>query len=106
MALTIVRAARRDVSAHPQAEGRVQSVGWRLFRLPPSALLSSPGTANDAREEGAAEFAEVVRRRRMVCHFTDEPVAPEVVDRLLALARQAPSAGFTQGQSFIISARQ
>jgi nitroreductase len=51
------------------------------------------------------EFAEVVRRRRMVRHFRDEPVAPEVIDRILALARQAPSAGFTQGQSIVVVTR-
>jgi nitroreductase len=51
------------------------------------------------------EFAEVVRKRRMVRHFTDEPVAPEVVERMLDLARHAPSAGFTQGQSFVVVTR-
>ena len=51
------------------------------------------------------EFTEVVRKRRMVRHFTDEPVAPEVVQRILDLARHAPSAGFTQGQSFIVVTR-
>jgi nitroreductase len=51
------------------------------------------------------EFTEVVRKRRMVRHFTDEPVAPEVVQRILELARHAPSAGFTQGQSFIVVTR-
>ena len=48
------------------------------------------------------EFTEVVRKRRMVRHFTSEPVAPEVVERILELASHAPSAGFTQGQSFIV----
>ena len=48
------------------------------------------------------EFEEVVRKRRMVRHFTPEPVAPEVLDRILELARHAPSAGFTQGQSFVV----
>jgi len=51
------------------------------------------------------EFTEVVRKRRMVRNFTDEPVAPEVVQRILDLARHAPSAGFTQGQSFIVVTR-
>lgn len=51
------------------------------------------------------ELSEVVRKRRMVRHFTDEPVAPEVIDRMLDLARHAPSAGFTQGQSFIVVTR-
>src|SRR3954449_4017429 len=41
----------------------------------------------------------------MVRHFTEEPVAPEVVQRILDLARHAPSAGFTQGQSFIMITR-
>jgi nitroreductase len=51
------------------------------------------------------DFTEVVLKRRMVRHFTDEPVAPEVIDRLLDLARHAPSAGFTQGQSFVVVTR-
>ncbi|MFN8497722.1 MAG: nitroreductase family protein [Anaerolineae bacterium] len=48
------------------------------------------------------EFADIVRKRRMVRSFMAEPVAPEVVERMVQLARHAPSAGFTQGQSFII----
>jgi nitroreductase len=48
------------------------------------------------------DFSEVVRKRRMVRHFADTPVAPEVVDRILDLARHAPSAGFTQGQAFVV----
>jgi nitroreductase len=51
------------------------------------------------------EFIEVVRKRRMIRHFTSEPVAPEVIDRLLELTRHAPSAGFTQGQAFIVVTR-
>lgn len=51
------------------------------------------------------EFNEVVRRRRMIRHFTAEPVAPEVIERMLELTRHAPSAGFTQGQSFIVVTR-
>jgi nitroreductase len=48
------------------------------------------------------EFIDVVRKRRMVRHFTPEPIAPEVIERMLELARHAPSAGFTQGQSFVV----
>ncbi len=51
------------------------------------------------------EFSEVVRKRRMVRHFTSEPVAPEALARILDLARRAPSAGFTQGQSFVVVAQ-
>lgn len=48
------------------------------------------------------EFQDVVRKRRMVRNFTDEPVDPEIIDRIVELTRHAPSAGFTQGQSFIV----
>jgi nitroreductase len=48
------------------------------------------------------EFAEIVRKRRMVRNFSPEPVAPEAIERILALAQHAPSAGYTQGQSFIV----
>lgn len=51
------------------------------------------------------EFSTVVRKRRMVRNFTDEPVDPQAVDRILELARHAPSAGFTQGQSFVVVTR-
>jgi len=51
------------------------------------------------------EFSEVVRKRRMVRHFTSEPIAQEVIERILELARHAPSAGFTQGQSFVVVRR-
>ncbi len=47
-------------------------------------------------------FTEVVLKRRMVRHFTSEEIAPEVIERILELARHAPSAGFTQGQSFVV----
>ncbi len=48
------------------------------------------------------EFAEVLRRRRMVRNYTDEAVDPAALDRILAAARRAPSAGFSQGQSFVV----
>jgi len=48
------------------------------------------------------EFTDVVRKRRMVRNFSDEPVDPQIVVAMLDLARRAPSAGFTQGQSFVL----
>jgi nitroreductase len=38
----------------------------------------------------------------MVRTFTDEPIASEVVDALVDLARRAPSAGHTQGWAFLV----
>jgi nitroreductase len=48
------------------------------------------------------EFAEVVRRRRMVRRYAPEPVDPAVVDRMLEHAQRAPNAGFTQGWAFLV----
>lgn len=48
------------------------------------------------------EFTEVVRSRRMVRRYTDEPVGPEVVDEALRNAVRAPNAGFSQGWSFLV----
>ncbi len=48
------------------------------------------------------EFQEVVDRRRMVRNYTDEPVNPEVVQRILHNALHAPSAGFSQGWAFLL----
>jgi nitroreductase len=38
----------------------------------------------------------------MVRSFSDEPVPPEVVDRLLDAARRGPSAGHAQGLEFVV----
>jgi nitroreductase len=52
---------------------------------------------------GSMEFQEVVRKRRMVRRYdAGRPVAPEVVDRMLANAVRAPSAGFSQGWAFLV----
>lgn len=48
------------------------------------------------------EHREVVRRRRMVRNFEDRPLDPDSVERLLASARRAPSAGFTQGTELLV----
>jgi nitroreductase len=51
------------------------------------------------------DFQEVVRRRRMVRNYDpSRPVPPAVVDRLLANALRAPSAGFSQGWAFLVLA--
>lgn len=48
------------------------------------------------------EFRDTVLKRRMVRNFADRPVDPAIIDRILELTRHAPSAGFTQGQAFIV----
>jgi nitroreductase len=48
------------------------------------------------------EFQDVVRKRKMVRRYADRPVDPAVVDRMLSNAVRAPSAGFSQGWSFLV----
>jgi len=45
------------------------------------------------------EFQKVVRRRRMVRHFTRARVAKSTIDGILELAQHAPSAGFSQASA-------
>jgi nitroreductase len=49
------------------------------------------------------EFAEVVRRRRMIRDYDpDRAVPPQLRERLLEHAIRAPSAGFSQGWAFLV----
>ena len=48
------------------------------------------------------EFQEVVARRRSVRNYQDRPLPPGLLDRMLANAVWAPSAGFTQGWAFLV----
>jgi nitroreductase len=48
------------------------------------------------------EFSEVLRRRRMVRRYAAEPLDRQVVSGIVRAALRAPSAGFTQGQSFVV----
>ena len=44
----------------------------------------------------------MVRRRKMVRRFLDRPVPAAVVERMMANAPRAPSAGFSQGWAFVV----
>jgi nitroreductase len=48
------------------------------------------------------DFLDVVRKRRMVRRFRDEPVAFEALQRIIDAARRAPSAGYSQGVEFVL----
>src|SRR5215472_15593021 len=48
------------------------------------------------------ELQDVIRYRRMVRRFTPEPVTQASLDRILANAVRGPSAGFSQGQAFLV----
>jgi nitroreductase len=49
-----------------------------------------------------AEFAEVVRARRMTRSFDTRPVPPALLEQLVDLASRAPSAGKTQGWHLVV----
>lgn len=48
------------------------------------------------------ELARLLAARRMVRAYTDEPVAHELLERILDLARRAPSAGNTHPWAFLV----
>jgi len=48
------------------------------------------------------ELQEAVRKRRMVRSFEDRPVPREMLERILANAQKAPSAGFSQAYAFLV----
>ena len=48
------------------------------------------------------ELQEALRRRKMVRSFRSQPVPGDVIDRVLASVLHAPSAGYTQGNEFLV----
>lgn len=48
------------------------------------------------------ELSAAIRSRRMVRRYTPDPVDPAALERILDLARRGPSAGYSQGQSFVV----
>lgn len=48
------------------------------------------------------EFSEVLRRRRMIRAYRPDPVPADAITRLTDAGRRSPTAGFTQGVSFLV----
>jgi len=48
------------------------------------------------------EFRELLKHRRMVRHYTGEPIPRETLERIVGTVRRAPSAGFSQGQRLLV----
>jgi nitroreductase len=48
------------------------------------------------------DLRDILERRRMVRHYTGEPVPRETLERIAATVRRAPSAGFSQGQRLLV----
>lgn len=48
------------------------------------------------------EFQDIVRKRKMVRTFEDRPIDAAVLERIVANAQRAPSAGYSQGWAFLV----
>lgn len=48
------------------------------------------------------EFRELLKHRRMVRHYDDNPIPRETLERIAATVRRAPSGGFSQGQRLLV----
>jgi len=48
------------------------------------------------------EFREALAQRHMVRNYTNEPVPAESLDHIIDAGIRAPSAGFSQGQRFVV----
>lgn len=48
------------------------------------------------------DLSEVLRRRRMVRHFTTEPVDDGAVERIVRAGLRGPSAGYSQGCAMVV----
>ena len=48
------------------------------------------------------EFRDALSRRRMVRNYTDEPVDADALARIVDAGVRSPSAGFSQGQRFVV----
>src|SRR4051794_6162254 len=66
------------------------------------AGLSPSATSRRPRGQGTMELEDAMRRRRMVRAFEDLRLPPHTLERILELSTHAPSAGFSQGWSFVV----
>jgi nitroreductase len=48
------------------------------------------------------DLSDILKRRRMVRHYTGESVPRETLERIVATVQRAPSAGFSQGQRLLV----
>jgi nitroreductase len=79
--------------------GLLQQAATTLL-LGQTLVLADTGTAEEKKKQSS--FASVVKRRAMIRAYTSDPVPEEKIQRLLAYAVRAPSAGNLQPWEFIV----
>jgi nitroreductase len=52
------------------------------------------------------DFADVLRRRKAVRNYIEEPIPHETLERIVARGRRVPSGGFSQGLRLIVVTEQ
>ena len=48
------------------------------------------------------ELGDILKQRRMVRSYRPDPVPREVIERIVATVRRAPSGGFSQGHRLVV----
>jgi nitroreductase len=48
------------------------------------------------------QLRDILKRRRMVRHYTGEAIPRDMLERIVTTVRAAPSAGFSQGQRLLV----
>jgi nitroreductase len=57
---------------------------------------------HSTKEDAFMDFDEVVRKRRSIRKYGPEPVEQAALDRILDAGTRGPTAGYSQGQSYIL----
>src|SRR5215472_2750594 len=64
--------------------------------------MAWPDRENDKNGDTCMDFDEVVRKRRSIRSYGPEPVEQDILDRILDAATRGPTAGYSQGQSYVL----
>lgn len=73
------------------------AAGWSALGVPTGAAAGEPGPT-----PLCLSLNDLLRRRRMVRRYRSDPVPEALVQRLIAAANRAPSAGHTQPWAFVV----
>ena len=64
--------------------------------------MDDDAAADHASYSRAVEFKDVLKRRRMVRAYEPRAIPHQTLERIVGTIRRAPSAGFSQGQRFVV----